>query len=219
MKQPKNYKNDIPNILTASRIVMTPIIMILGILKQIPIVIILTLLASLTDMVDGKLARKWNVTSEIGAKLDAVADKFFAIGLCVSLTSVFPILWILVALESVLAICNLIFHYKSQKTETLWIGKVKTTCLFITILLVVCLHFISSLEMVVQGFAYICINLQVLCLLEYSINFYDNMHPITVEDNPMHQQIMEDAMEQKTIILDHLDDLIEQYEFESESNE
>ncbi len=219
MKQSKNYKQWIPNILTASRIIMTPIIITLGILKNIPIVIILTTIAALTDFIDGKLARKWNVVSEFGAKLDAVADKVFAIGLCISLTSILPIVWILVILESILAICNLIFHYKSHKTQTLWIGKVKTTGLFITILFVICLHFLSPLEMIVQGLVYLCINLQVLCLLEYSINFYDNMHPITVEDNPIHQQIMEDTVEQDTIVLENLDDLIEKYELQENNIE
>ena len=100
-----------------------------------------------------------------------------------------------------------------QKEYSLGIfGKIKTTCLFITIILAILLYYVPSIYMIVQGFSYLSINLQILSLLEYSINFYDNMHPITVEDNPMHQQIMEEALEQKTIVLDHLNQLIETYE-------
>ncbi len=219
MKQSKNYKQFIPNLLTGCRIIFTPIIIFMGITKKIAIVMIFTIIAAITDMLDGKLARKWNVVSEKGAKLDAIADKIFAIGLCISLTTIFPILWLLVALEIILAICNLIFHYKSHKTETLWIGKVKTTLLFLTIISVICLYYLPSIDTFIQGLAYITLNLQVLCLIEYSFLFYDNMHPITVEDNPIHQQIMEDAMEQKTITLENLDELIESYEYKHESNE
>lgn len=212
MKQFKNYKEWLPNILTGFRIIFTPIIIFLGFSKQIKLVILLAIIAALTDLIDGKLARKWNVVSELGAKLDAVADKIFAIGLSICLTSLFPILWIGVLLELVLAICNLIFYYKSKKTETLWIGKIKTTILFVTIILIICYYFFPNLFHITEGLIYMCINLQILCIFEYSMNFYDNMHPISVEDNEMHQQIMNEALEQKTIVLDNLDELIEQYE-------
>ena len=91
----KEYKKWLPNMLTGMRIVLTPIIIALGIMKQIELVIVFATLAALTDCLDGLLARKWNSVSEIGAKLDAVADKIFAIGLCLCLTSLFPILWAL----------------------------------------------------------------------------------------------------------------------------
>lgn len=210
----KNYKQWVPNVLTISRMILTPIIILLGIMKQIPVVIVLAGLSAITDCIDGKLARKWNTVSEIGAKLDAVADKVFAIGLCLSLTSIFPTLWMIVGLELILAICNLIFHYKSKKTQSLWIGKIKTTVLFITILFVICYHFFPNLVFLIQGLVYVCINLQVLCILEYSFNFYDNMHPISVEDNLMHQQIMEE----KTMEIEHLDEFMTQYEPEGEND-
>ncbi len=213
----KNYKNWVPNLLTGMRIILTPIIIILGIMKQIPLVIVFASIAAITDFLDGKLARKWNTVSEIGAKLDAVADKVFAIGLSICLTSLFSLLWIIVVLETILAFINLYFHYKSGKTESLFIGKIKTTCLFITILCILCSHFLPNIKGIVQGFMYVCMNLQILCILEYIFNFYDNMHPLSVEDNAMHQSIMEDAMEEKTIEIEHLDELITKYESE-ESN-
>ena len=47
-------------------------------------------LCGLTDVVDGYLARKTNSTSELGARLDSVADLLFY---TVMLFRVFPILW------------------------------------------------------------------------------------------------------------------------------
>lgn len=213
----QHYQKWLPNVLTGMRIVLTPIIIFLGIMKQIPLVIVFASIAAITDFLDGMLARRWNTVSEVGAKLDAVADKIFAIGLCLCFISLFPILWIVVLLETALALFNLYFHYKSGKTESLWIGKIKTTCLFLTILCILCNHFLPNMEGIVKGCICVCINLQVLCILEYIFNFYDNMHPLSVEDNAMHQAIMEDAMEEKTIEIEHLDELITKYESE-ESN-
>ena len=210
----QDYKKWLPNVLTGMRIVFTPIIIILGIGKQIPLVIAFASIAAVTDFIDGMLARKWNTVSDIGAKLDAVADKIFAIGLCLCLTSVFSLIWGIVFLEIILALFNLYFHLKSGKTESLWVGKIKTTCLFITILCILSYHFIPNIKGVVQGFIYVCVNLQILCIWEYIFNFYDNMHPLSVEDNTRHQMIMEEAMEEKTIELEHLDELITKYEAE-----
>ena len=47
-------------------------------------------LCGLTDVVDGYLARKTSSTSELGARLDSVADLLFY---AVMLFRVFPILW------------------------------------------------------------------------------------------------------------------------------
>ena len=60
-----------------------------------------------------------------------------------------------------------------------------------------------------NGFIYSTINLQILCLISYLINFIKNNNPITVEDNKMHQEIMEI---EKTMKIDNLDELIETYE-------
>lgn len=217
----QNYKQWVPNGLTGLRILLTPIIIVLGIIQQFPLVILFTCLAAITDCLDGRLARKWNTVSDIGAKLDAIADKVFAIGLSICLTSLSPILWGVVGLECTLAICNLVFHYKSKKTESLWIGKIKTTVLFIMVIFMLGSHFLPQLSSVATGFIYVSMNLQILCIIEYSFNFYDNMHPITVEDNRMHQSIMqeipEETLEQKTIELEHLEELVTQYDAE-ESN-
>ena len=81
----------IPNILTLSRLILTPIIIILGLLKKYKISLILVIIACITDLFDGKLARKWNTVTKTGAKLDALCDKIFAIGLIACLINKFKI--------------------------------------------------------------------------------------------------------------------------------
>ena len=68
-------KKYIPNILTSLRIIAIPFIIYLGITNHYKTLIVLAALIAFTDFLDGFLARKWEVTSLLGANLDAIADK------------------------------------------------------------------------------------------------------------------------------------------------
>ena len=219
------YKQMIPNILTIIRISLTPILILLSFLGYIKTVIILSIIAALTDMLDGKLARYWNVTSLKGAKLDAVADKVFAIGLIICLIpkndSASP-LFALLALEVIITITNLYYHYKTGKTESLMIGKFKTTFLFITIIcsfITITTHHLSIFfpyTTLFRSLKVTTINLQILSLISYFLSFYQtiNQKKLSVENNDTHQQIMNDDLEdieEKTIQVDNLIELTKKY--------
>ncbi len=67
-----------PNKLTLARIIMTPIFMV-TMLVDFPyhyaVSLVLFIVASLTDMIDGKMARKHNLVTDFGKFLDPLADK------------------------------------------------------------------------------------------------------------------------------------------------
>ena len=72
---------NVPNILTMTRIGFTPIIVLLFLLpipKGIGVFVALGLyvLGCLTDLFDGKIARKYNLVSDFGKFMDQIADKF-----------------------------------------------------------------------------------------------------------------------------------------------
>lgn len=70
-------KHSIPNLLTYSRIAVIPLFIAAFYMgpnyQWAPLG--LFLYAAITDFFDGYLARKWNVTSDIGRVLDPIADK------------------------------------------------------------------------------------------------------------------------------------------------
>ena len=87
----------LPNFLTLSRIISIPLIMwgILSINTQAPhvlgrptVILILFLLAGLTDFLDGYFARRWNVTSDFGRMIDPIADKLLVAGCFIALAIV-----------------------------------------------------------------------------------------------------------------------------------
>jgi cardiolipin synthase len=68
-----------PTLLTIVRIILTPVIVIAMIKQQWSYAFFWFVIASLTDMFDGALARRWNVQTVLGACLDPIADKVLLI--------------------------------------------------------------------------------------------------------------------------------------------
>lgn len=66
----------IPNILTSSRILLTPVIGYLIWNEMHSHALTCFAFAAVTDLFDGYLARRWNQCTKIGAILDPIADKF-----------------------------------------------------------------------------------------------------------------------------------------------
>jgi CDP-diacylglycerol--glycerol-3-phosphate 3-phosphatidyltransferase len=72
--------HNLPNLLSLSRIVTTVLIFILVLLNQhwaFLVATVLFVLASITDLLDGYLARRYHLVSPLGVFLDLTADKVF----------------------------------------------------------------------------------------------------------------------------------------------
>lgn len=70
---------NVPNILTIARVLMIIPFVILMQLESSPLFLLLALIifvvASLTDLLDGKIARKYNLVTNFGKLMDPLADK------------------------------------------------------------------------------------------------------------------------------------------------
>ena len=66
---------NIPNIITLGRILAVPFIVWAIASNQMEIAFAIFIIAGVSDAVDGFLAKRFNMSSELGALLDPVADK------------------------------------------------------------------------------------------------------------------------------------------------
>jgi len=91
---------ELPNLVSLSRMALTPVIIYclrLNSDRGTLAAVILMVVAGLSDFLDGYLARRMNKFTELGLVLDPLADKIFAIGLIIGLIFLrgFP-LWLAV---------------------------------------------------------------------------------------------------------------------------
>jgi CDP-diacylglycerol---glycerol-3-phosphate 3-phosphatidyltransferase len=73
---------------TSARIVATPVVMGLVLGHSFTAAAIVFMVVSSTDWFDGRLARRWNVSSRLGSFLDTTADKLLVTGVLVALVAV-----------------------------------------------------------------------------------------------------------------------------------
>jgi CDP-diacylglycerol--glycerol-3-phosphate 3-phosphatidyltransferase len=128
---------------TSLRIVLTPVVMALLMADQgepgtaADIAAALFCVAAATDWIDGRLARRWNVTTKLGSFLDTTADKLLVTGGLFALVAVdraSP--WIAVIIVGrELAIMGLrgVIAAEGTVMQPSLLGKVKTTVQFLAI--------------------------------------------------------------------------------------
>lgn len=121
----------IPNILTITRLIAAPLFIIpAAITGNVPLIVIFTIVFSLTDAIDGFVARHYNLVSELGKDLDAICDKFFAGTLLIAASCFTPILLFNLVGELVIAIINIKHKLDGKSPKSLYVGKIKTCVLY-----------------------------------------------------------------------------------------
>lgn len=133
---------NLPNKLTIARMCMVPLFMI-ALMMNTPasriIATVIFALASLTDMLDGQIARKYNMVTNFGKLMDPLADKVLTAAAMICLVELGDLAaWIAVViifreylitgLRSVAANENIVV------AANIW-GKVKTVCQMIALML------------------------------------------------------------------------------------
>ena len=152
----KDWKKEIftiPNLLSLFRLLLIPVYMTIYLnaaqTKDYIAAAIILAISCLTDMVDGKIARKYNMISTIGKVLDPIADKVTQFTLIICLSIKYPILWHLVVLfvikESFQFFAGLVTFRKGRMlTGALITGKICTAVLFVSLTVMILLPNITS---------------------------------------------------------------------------
>lgn len=84
MKKTKNV--NIANLLSYYRIFISPVILFFAISRRENLFAVFLIINLVSDVIDGYIARKYNMESEFGARLDTIADNFTYI---LALTGIF----------------------------------------------------------------------------------------------------------------------------------
>ncbi len=151
---------NLPNKLTMSRIVMAFIIIILLLFPfdavgiEMPTIFVneamvinikyliagvLFIIASLTDFVDGYVARKYNMITDFGKLIDAIADKILVNSVLIILCAsgfIHPIITVVVIVrDSIVNSIKMVAASKGEVVAAIKSGKWKTACLMVGIIL------------------------------------------------------------------------------------
>lgn len=136
-------KKNIPNILTLSRFVLIPFIIVSLVCNKYSIAFILLTISGLTDVLDGFIARKFNFITDFGKLIDPLADKATQLSILITLSlkttssgePIIPI-WILFIIfkKEFMMIAGASFLYgKDLVVSSKWYGKLTTVLFYIAI--------------------------------------------------------------------------------------
>lgn len=180
----------IPNLLSLFRLVLIPVYMRIYLRAdtQSDYVLAAAILAisCLTDLLDGKIARKFNMISTVGKILDPIADKTtqFTLIFCLALKQ--PVLWMLITLFLVKECFQLVaglVNLRRRKilSGALYSGKVCTTVLFVGLIVLVLFPGLSAGY--VDIIAAICAVFLIVAFADY-VKVYQGNSPMLQDFEP-----------------------------------
>lgn len=175
-------KKYIPNILTTYRIFVALLIPFLFFKGQYNTLSILFVIALLSDLFDGYLARKWNVISIYGKMADAIGDKLLALSASTTfiiainknfiITLILEFIIIIINCTKFIAYGNL-KNREFNKNKSSIYGKIKTVFLFISLFIGFISYKYSSFSKLILPFIIITAIFQVITAINYAIRKED----------------------------------------------
>ena len=176
MQKPKlNEIFTIPNILSMFRIVLLPFIVWFFVCKEDHVMaIVILLISGLSDILDGFIARKFNMISDFGKIIDPVADKLTQGILLICLIFKYAqVLWILgvfILKEFIMIMMGyMIIKRKNLVNSAKWYGKLNTVIIYSVIFFMIILPDIP--ESVVNIMVFGCTSMIIIAFVMY-VNFY-----------------------------------------------
>ena len=134
---------------TATRIVLTPIVMCLVLVGDggdetgdaALVGVVLFCVAAATDWIDGRLARRWQVTTKLGSFLDTTADKMLVSGVLIALLAAERaspwIVALIIGRELILMGVRGVLASDGEVMAPSMLGKLKTSIQFLAIALAI----------------------------------------------------------------------------------
>lgn len=166
---------NLPNKLTILRVIMIPFFVVALLydggenqtLRYVAAAIFI--IASLTDMLDGKIARKYNLVTNFGKFMDPLADKLLVCSALICLVELKELpAWMVIVIisrEFIISGFRLVASDNGVVIAASYWGKFKTTFQMIAVVLLIL--GIPSLSMVTTAVVWIALVLTVISLVDY----------------------------------------------------
>ena len=167
---------NLPNKLTILRVIMIPFFVLTLLydggenqtLRYVAAAIFI--IASLTDMLDGKIARKYNLVTNFGKFMDPLADKLLVCSALICLVELKELpAWMVIVIisrEFIISGFRLVAVDNGIVIAASWWGKAKTISQMIMIILLVA-DFGGVFDMIGQVMIYLALVLTVVSLVDY----------------------------------------------------
>jgi len=177
---------NLPNKLTLFRVILIPFFVFFmlfpfngeqcqGIYKWVALVIFVV--ASLTDLADGKIARKYNLVTNFGKFMDPLADKLLVCSALICLTGIDRLpAWItiiIVAREFVISGLRLIASDNGVVIAASMWGKYKTTFQMIMVIMMIVDFQFFIMPLLGQIVMWIAVVLTIVSLVDYLVKNKD----------------------------------------------
>lgn len=166
---------NLPNKLTMFRVILIPFFVVFLLVDITPvdkwIALAVFIIASLTDMLDGKIARKYNLVTNFGKFMDPLADKLLVCSALVCLVAVDRIpAWmviVIIAREFIISGFRLVASDNGVVIAAGYWGKFKTTFQIIMICLMIA--DLAALQLLTTIVTWVAVILTVVSLVDYLV--------------------------------------------------
>ena len=164
---------NLPNLISCTRILMVPLFVFFYVDGKVLLSMCVLLLCGLSDVLDGMIARRMNMVTELGKILDPVADKLIQGAMMLCLAYAYPVLWMLLAFlvfkELILGAVGIyVMKCKGFVCSSRWYGKLCTVFIYGAMLL---LLLFPQTGAAVNALAMCCAGLMLMSMLLYLHGF------------------------------------------------
>jgi cardiolipin synthase len=168
----------IPNLITLARILLVPVVVWAIAAGEMKIAFLVFLVAGLSDLVDGYLAKRFNMATELGAYLDPLADKAMIVSIYVTLGIAGAIprwLVILVVSRDIMIVAAVMLSWLVNKPVTLkplTVSKLNTVAQVLLALVVLAsLGFAFDAQWVIHGLTALVAGLTLASIVIYLVEW------------------------------------------------
>ncbi len=173
---------NLPNKLTILRVILVPVFIAVVLAEPFGanskwIALAIFIIASLTDLLDGKIARKYNLVTNFGKFMDPLADKMLVCSALICLSSLGKLeAWItilIVVRDFIISGFRLVASDNGVVIAASYWGKFKTTFQMIMICLIIADIPSAPIQVLTIVIKYIAVALTVYSLIDYIVKNKD----------------------------------------------